>query len=331
MNSNSNRIRKYLFGELSEQEQADFEQAYFEDDALFDQLIIAEEELIEDYLRDRLTPGTRQKFEHGYLTTPARREKVEMTRSLLALTAGSSALKQKKTDNAEINWQGLRARAKRMRAWFASPPPTFAYAMLLLFALTLAYSLWLHNTGAADPDRLAQLDPQQPATEQSRQALRDSLAQQQRQLDELRQELLAEQSRVGQLEQQVQAQSAGRSSYEPVLLALASPRMTRSEQPETSQEKRIPKEARLVQFHVFPERIEDYSQFRVELQTTDGQTLWIQTRLPVQQTPQGPALSLLIPADLFFQDDYYFLQISGIVDGEAPVVIDSIAFRLIKQ
>lgn len=331
MHANARAIQKYLFGEMSEQEQAEFEQAYFEDNALFEQLLITEEELIEDYLRNRLTPGIRQKFERGYLTTPGRREKVEMTRSLLALAAGPSALKQKKTDGAEIRWQGLRARMKRFWAWLASPPPTFAYAMLLCFVLALAYSLWLHNSGSGDPDRLAQIDPQQAVDEQLRQILSDSLGAQQRQLDTLRQQLVETQNRAEQLEAQVRVQSAGRSSYEPVLLALASPRTTRSGQTETSPEKVIPKEARLVQFRVFPERIEDYDQFRIELQTTDGQSLWAQARVPVQQTPQGPALSLLIPADLFFQDDYYFLQISGLADGEAPVVIDSIAFRLIKR
>jgi hypothetical protein len=69
--------------ELSEAEAAEFEARFFADDDLFREVTRCEDELIDAYIRDELTEPERQRFEHGYLTSPQRRRKMEFARLLL--------------------------------------------------------------------------------------------------------------------------------------------------------------------------------------------------------------------------------------------------------
>lgn len=84
MNESIPVVTRYLLGELSEREQAEFEARYFEDPQLFDELTRAESSLVDDYVRGRLAPDVRERFEAAYAATPARRERVRFAQSLLA-------------------------------------------------------------------------------------------------------------------------------------------------------------------------------------------------------------------------------------------------------
>src|SRR5262245_18997209 len=72
----------YLLGELSEPEREELEQHYFDDNEIFIKLVETEEQLIKDYLDDRLPRGERQLFEKHYLTLPCHQNKVEFARLL---------------------------------------------------------------------------------------------------------------------------------------------------------------------------------------------------------------------------------------------------------
>ncbi|HEV2801846.1 MAG TPA: hypothetical protein VGW12_15325 [Pyrinomonadaceae bacterium] len=78
-----NRILAYLLEELPEEEAERFEEECFAAENWPDEINLIEEDLIDDYLRDELTPERRRRFEHNYLTTAARRERVRMAAALL--------------------------------------------------------------------------------------------------------------------------------------------------------------------------------------------------------------------------------------------------------
>lgn len=91
-------IRRYLLGELPEQEQTAVEARYFLDDAFFEQLVAAEKELIGRYVRGELSSEDHERFQRRYLTVGYRRKMVESAKELLlsgaarpALTAGPSS------------------------------------------------------------------------------------------------------------------------------------------------------------------------------------------------------------------------------------------------
>lgn len=77
------RIFAYLLGELPEEESERFEEECFAGDDWPEQIKLAEDDLIDAYVREELTPEQRQHFELNYLTTEARLKRVAMAAALL--------------------------------------------------------------------------------------------------------------------------------------------------------------------------------------------------------------------------------------------------------
>jgi hypothetical protein len=75
-------LRRYLLGQLSEAEEMRVERAYLGSDAVLEELRAHEDELIEDYLQDALEPAEKQRFEHHFLASPGRLERLVLLRAL---------------------------------------------------------------------------------------------------------------------------------------------------------------------------------------------------------------------------------------------------------
>lgn len=69
-NNDQIRVRDYLLGHLSEDEQEKIEERLITDDELFDELEISKEELIEEYQAGDMAQTDRQWFESHYLASP---------------------------------------------------------------------------------------------------------------------------------------------------------------------------------------------------------------------------------------------------------------------
>jgi len=79
---NETEIRRFLLGELEEKERLALEEKFLADEDFFVQIRVAEDELIEAYVRGKL--AEKEKFEREFLTTEKRRERVEFTRQMIA-------------------------------------------------------------------------------------------------------------------------------------------------------------------------------------------------------------------------------------------------------
>jgi hypothetical protein len=88
--SASARARRYLLGELTEDERALVEQEFFRNEEAVDRIEQAEGDLIEDYLAGRLDADAHQRFERDYLAAPHHRTRVDIVRRLMT-GAGQSA------------------------------------------------------------------------------------------------------------------------------------------------------------------------------------------------------------------------------------------------
>ena len=75
-------LRRYILGAATNDECAAIERDYFERADALDQVSEVEDDLITDYLSNRLTSDERDRFERHYLTTPGHRRRVEVTRAL---------------------------------------------------------------------------------------------------------------------------------------------------------------------------------------------------------------------------------------------------------
>ncbi|MCU0237890.1 MAG: hypothetical protein MUC29_00480 [Pyrinomonadaceae bacterium] len=91
------KSRRFLLGEMPENERELFEQNFIADEELFENLRVAEDELIENYVRGNLTNVDKQKFEANFLITEKRRERVAFTREMLRKLNLETVSKQPET------------------------------------------------------------------------------------------------------------------------------------------------------------------------------------------------------------------------------------------
>lgn len=75
-------IRRYLLGEMSDEERTRFEQSYMEDDDLFEELRTFESGLIDRYVGKELSDKDRALFERHFLNSSARRRQIELAQAL---------------------------------------------------------------------------------------------------------------------------------------------------------------------------------------------------------------------------------------------------------
>jgi anti-sigma factor RsiW len=77
-----NEIRDYLLGRISGEEQSRVEERLITDSAYFERVELAEDDLIEEYVRGELSASEREGFENHFLCTPERQQRVGMARTL---------------------------------------------------------------------------------------------------------------------------------------------------------------------------------------------------------------------------------------------------------
>ena len=82
----TNRIR-YLLGLCSRAERERIESEYFEDDDAFQEMLTAEDDLIDAYARGELTDEERRRFEKLFLTSLRARDRVQFARGFAGATA----------------------------------------------------------------------------------------------------------------------------------------------------------------------------------------------------------------------------------------------------
>src|SRR5687767_12104096 len=74
------KIRDYLLGNLSDDNRAEVEERLLEDDRFFEELLILENELVDDYFAGRLAEAEKLQFETHFLIAPERQAKFRFGR-----------------------------------------------------------------------------------------------------------------------------------------------------------------------------------------------------------------------------------------------------------
>jgi hypothetical protein len=126
-------IIRYLLNELSAEDQARFEEAYFSDGSLFERVQAMEEELIVDYAKGYLSGHDRRRFERHYLASDQRRVRIEAARELVELCLPKSSTLTAADDRIESKFFSLRSRLGSL----VKPRlvPVFGVAAAILLAL----------------------------------------------------------------------------------------------------------------------------------------------------------------------------------------------------
>src|ERR1041385_524988 len=74
------KLRQFLLGDVAERERAQIEKRFISDPQSKQRILIAEEDLIEDYLEDSLSPIQKQRFLAQYGYTPQHRRRLQITK-----------------------------------------------------------------------------------------------------------------------------------------------------------------------------------------------------------------------------------------------------------
>src|ERR1043166_8844967 len=138
---------RFLLDELAEEERQEFEERFFLDDGLHDQLRAVETDLVDGYVRGTLDEARRRRFERAFLASPERRRRVE---NALALKGYISSLEAEERVAAE---RVVAREETRPTLWqtflaFLSPQrPAMQYAMAGLVLALTAGGAWLGYDG----------------------------------------------------------------------------------------------------------------------------------------------------------------------------------------
>jgi CHAT domain-containing protein/Flp pilus assembly protein TadD len=81
-NQDEGLIRRYLLGQLAEDEQDQLEEKMMADTDFFNQVLLAEDEMVEEYVQGELPESDRAGFEATFLSTPLGRQQVAYAKAL---------------------------------------------------------------------------------------------------------------------------------------------------------------------------------------------------------------------------------------------------------
>jgi len=309
MNAETLMIR-YLLGALSETEQTQFEEKYFSDDQVFEELQIVEADLIDSYVRGELTEFERRQFETCYLNSPERRRKVENARCLMAALADTSRPKPvtvKKKSVWDSILQGLAPVFSPMR---------FAYAAAAVAVLAFAFITLEQNRG-----------------------LRWELSRVRSEADILK--------RSNELEQQVARSvgSAGRGGpgespeeiaqlHPPESLTASinlSPGVSRGTHEGTSHRLVVPQTARLVVINLLLESDEYRRGYTALVENANGDEIARVDRLKSRPgTSRGKVVEVEMPADLLGSDTY-IVKLVGVTTQGGQEDVEEYSFQVVRR
>lgn len=144
-------LKKYLLGILTDKKEMHLiEEKSLLDDDYDERLLIAEDELVEEYLDGTLTETERRQFQRFFLASAERKEKLRLIKDLRKYAVGDAGVQKVKESSKEkkswFDWRGLFAQ------------PALRFAALALVVCGLSFTVWRVAIYQSDVDKgLAQL------------------------------------------------------------------------------------------------------------------------------------------------------------------------------
>src|SRR5205085_4403382 len=160
---NNQEIRRYLLGGLSQKVLRQVEERLMNEDGFFEELLLVEDELIDDYVGDQLSLDERRRFEQHFLSTPERHGQLRFAQALSRYVSNSSA----KSETESPEDESARAQrlaptpeptwAERFRAFWGSRAWALRTAAALAVVVVIAGAFWLLRPRTTPPQTFATL------------------------------------------------------------------------------------------------------------------------------------------------------------------------------
>ena len=315
MDYSDDNMMRYLFGELPETERTEIERRYFTDEGALARLVQIEEDLIDDYARDRLAPEIRQRFEQAYLSEPGRRMRVKFGQTLTArVDQGSAATPSATAETPRSWWQ-------RLGFSMGTRRPVLAFSMAMVLLLLVAGSIWLfmrarrvsedsarEQAAQSSPQQLQKQSESPPASEENR-----------------NQELTAE----GQSPPNTNAPRATPSSPAPSFVSLILIGTRARSGDSGAKTLTIPKGTEQVHLSLEIEG-NDYDRYQLSLRLVGGGEIYKSDSPQPRTTKSGANFNLSLPASRFVSGDY-LLSLRGAPRGSEFEDVSKSLFRVEKK
>lgn len=316
---NQEYFAQYLLGELPEEERARLEQEYFDDDEFFQQLLVAEGELIDAYVRGELGGRRRERFEASFLSSPRQRERVEIARALVDYATRSSVAVTPIAQRREPAgwWRSLLA-PSGINNWAIR----LALAAAVL-VIAVGSSLFIVNN-ARLRNQVERIQAERAEILSREQELRQQVAEQDADNKRLADELQRERGERESLEQEMAR--AERSALNAITFILTPGLVRGADEPKRLI---IPRGAGVVRINIDFEQ-GNYKSYRATLETIDGKRIWSRGSLAARSNNAGKFVTLESPARLF-DGGSYILTLSGVGAGGNLEPVGEYYFSVVKK
>ena len=307
---------RYLLGELSEQERSEFEERYFADADVFNEVLQVESQLVDAYAREQLSTEERERFEQSYLTHPALRNRARFSKALTTRIDGRerSVSRTGKTQSTlHLTW------TQRLLAAVGGPRPAWRFALALVILLIAIAGIWWWRQQQREASQIQAQREEQQRREQEQPTPQQSTG------------TPRQEERIAQTPPEVPQPSPGSNTNStPSVVSLAlTVGGVRSAEAGATQTLIIPHGTTQAQILLYL-KDDSYPRYRVSLQMIGGREILTQTNIRPRNSKTGARFVFTVRAGLLTKGDYA-LTLSGVTpQGEVDDLSKSL-FRVEKQ
>jgi anti-sigma factor RsiW len=303
---------QYLLGDLSPAEADRVEEAFFEDDQKYEELELAETELIDAFVNEALAPTQRKQFEAQFRKSPALRERVAFARLLKKKLGSVSGQDQVGPVVALVPEQ----HSPPKRSWWITligqPAFSAAVAMGMIIVFVGGTSSFVALLKLRDAQN--QLAADRRALAEQTQAREGEL---QTKVSQLEADLQKERDARADDIKQIEALQRNQKPQDTVLASVVSillfPGSQRSEGAD-QQELKLHENSTAKLKIVLPSN--DYSRYNVSIETADNQSVVRRILIHAQRSRLGPLLVVSVQASHLPAGDY-LVNVEGVKSGFA--------------
>jgi hypothetical protein len=316
-------IRRYLLGDIAEQDRELIEVRLLTDPQYFNQLVRVEEELTDRYVRRDLSRHEREMFENHFMNAPERREDVAFAQALHRYV--SSEAIEKPVAGGPRAWTVFLTDLSPR--WRMARNAALACAALLM---TVAVA-WLLMETARLQRRLAEVVAERAESRRLEQELTQRLDEQRSRGEDLARQLEISRSRLAQLDREIAglSKAAGSIQTEAGVVSLALFPGLGRDAADTAQTRTaiLSPGARRLRLEL---ETEGFTRYRAEVLTAEGDLVWSRDALRERSTGIGKAVVITLPVALLTKNSY-LVTLSGAAAGDNYARIGTYYFDIIRK
>jgi hypothetical protein len=321
---NNEALIEYLLGSLPDEKVELFDEWSITDDEFANSLEIAENELVDRYVRGELTGLELSKFRAAYLSSTDGRLKVDFAQTFLDFSEKSSARE------ANSSMQPASASSIRLHKFLPSNIFNVPRWMQLSIASAAIVLLAIGLLGYYNLRRSRQISDKRVAAEAGKQNQQDV----QTNIDKAKDQVAGIPSGSQQVDQEKEPKEKQQAAQTQQIFkkrsdnSIASfvlmPQVRGTGQFSTFS---LPVNTTLVAITIQLEP-NDYSTYRVALMTESSRVLWRSNKMKVQEKATGKILNVSFPARLL-APEVFVLQVYG-VDGSKSEALSAYPFKVVE-